>query len=67
MTTLRHWPRLSELKPARPPDPDPPETIAEQFIKAMRKAKGEAPPALPPEGSPARAIVDAMRKARGQK
>ncbi len=64
MTIFRQWPRLSELKPARPPDPDPPETIAEQFAKAHRKAKGEATPDLPPAGTAARAIVDAYRKAR---
>ncbi len=63
--TLRHWPGLSVLKSGLPPEPAP-ETIAEQFLKASRKARGQEPPELPPEGSPARAVIDAVKKARGK-
>jgi len=67
VTDFRLW-RLSQLKPAPPPDDaDTPAARATALLAALRTAKGLEPPDLPPEGSPARAIIDAVKKARGQK
>jgi hypothetical protein len=41
-------------------------TLAEQIVRAGRKARGEIPLAPPPPGSTAAAIVDAGKRRRGE-
>ncbi len=67
MTIFRHQATVFRSGLSPKPEPEPaPETIAEQFLKASRKARGQEPPE-PPANPGAAAIVNALRKARGGK